>query len=105
MQALDWLGLTDKLKSRPGQLSGGQCQRVAIARAMVKEPSLVLADEPTANLDTENSLHILDMMQKLNRDLGTSFIFSTHDQKVIDYLRRVIRLVDGKVASDDTQAG
>lgn len=105
MQALDWLGLTDKLKSRPGQLSGGQCQRVAIARAMVKEPSLVLADEPTANLDTENSLHILDMMQKLNRELGTSFIFSTHDQKVIDYLRRVIRLVDGKVASDDTQAG
>jgi putative ABC transport system ATP-binding protein len=72
---------------------------------MVKEPSLVLADEPTANLDTENSLHILDMMQKLNRELGTSFIFSTHDQKVIDYLRRVIRLVDGKVASDDTQAG
>ncbi len=105
MQALDWLGLTDKLKSRPGQLSGGQCQRVAIARAMVKEPSLVLADEPTANLDTENSLHILDMMQKLNRELGTSFIFSTHDQKVIDYLRRVIRLVDGMVVSDDTQAG
>lgn len=105
MQALDWLGLTDKQKSRPGQLSGGQCQRVAIARAMVKEPSLVLADEPTANLDTENSLHILDMMQKLNRELGTSFIFSTHDQKVIDYLRRVIRLVDGMVVSDDTQAG
>ncbi|HOH47676.1 MAG TPA: ABC transporter ATP-binding protein [Candidatus Cloacimonadota bacterium] len=105
MQALEWLGLTDKQKSRPAQLSGGQCQRVAIARAMVKEPSLVLADEPTANLDTENSLHILDMMKKLNQELGTSFIFSTHDQKVINYLRRVIRLVDGMVAGDDTQAG
>lgn len=105
MQALDWLGLTDKVKSRPGQLSGGQCQRVAIARAMVKEPRLVLADEPTANLDTENSIHILDMMQKLNKEIGTTFIFSTHDPKVIGYLRRVIRLVDGEVASDDTQAG
>jgi putative ABC transport system ATP-binding protein len=104
MQALEWLGLTDKIKSRPAQLSGGQCQRVAIARAMVKQPGLVLADEPTANLDTENSLHILDMMKKLNQELGTSFIFSTHDQKVIDYLRRVIRLVDGEVVSDDTKA-
>ncbi len=104
MQALEWLGLTDKIKSRPAQLSGGQCQRVAIARAMVKQPSLVLADEPTANLDTENSLHILDMMKKLNQELGTSFIFSTHDQKVIDYLKRVIKLVDGEVVSDDTKA-
>lgn len=104
MQALEWLGLTDKLKSKPNQLSGGQCQRVAIARAMVKQPSLVLADEPTANLDTENSFHILQMMQNLNRELGTTFIFSTHDPKVIDYLRRVIRLVDGEVVADDTQA-
>ncbi|HRY82999.1 MAG TPA: ABC transporter ATP-binding protein [Candidatus Cloacimonadota bacterium] len=105
LKALDWLGLSDKQKSRPAQLSGGQCQRVAIARAMVKNPALVLADEPTANLDTENSLHILDSMQKLNRELGTTFIFSTHDQKVINYLRRVIRLVDGRVESDDLQAG
>ncbi len=105
LDALEWVGLTDKVKNRPSQLSGGQCQRVAIARAMVKKPSLVLADEPTANLDTENSLHILDTMQKLNKDLGTSFVFSTHDQKVIQYLRRVVRLIDGKVASDDPQTG
>jgi putative ABC transport system ATP-binding protein len=105
LDALEWVGLTDKLKSRPAQLSGGQCQRVAIARAMVKKPSLVLADEPTANLDTENSLHILSTMRDLNRDLGTSFIFSTHDQKVMQFLTRIIRLTDGKVSADDTQTG
>ena len=105
LKALDWVGLMDKLKSRPAQLSGGQCQRVAIARAMVKQPALVLADEPTANLDTENSLHILDTMKQLNHELGTTFIFSTHDQKVINYLRRVVTLVDGRVDSDDLQAG
>ncbi len=103
--ALEWVGLTDKLKSRPAQLSGGQCQRVAIARAMVKKPALVLADEPTANLDTENSLHILETMKSINSSLGTSFIFATHDDKVIKYLRRVIRLVDGEVVSDDLQIG
>lgn len=101
IRALEWVGLMDKLKSRPSRLSGGQCQRVAIARAMVKQPALVLADEPTANLDTENSHHILETMQRLNQELGTTFIFSTHDQKVIDHLRRIIRLVDGEVASDD----
>ncbi len=105
LDALEWVGLTDKLKSRPAQLSGGQCQRVAIARAMVKKPSLVLADEPTANLDTENSLHILSTMRDLNRELGTSFIFSTHDQKVMQFLTRIIRLTDGKVSADDTQTG
>ncbi len=104
-EALEWVGLTDKIKSRPAQLSGGQCQRVAIARAMVKKPSLVLADEPTANLDTENSLHILETMKTINSNLGTSFIFATHDDKVIRYLRRVIRLVDGEVVSDDLQTG
>jgi len=104
MEALEWVGLTDKVKSRPTQLSGGQCQRVAIARAMVKKPLLVLADEPTANLDSENSQHILKTMQELNQALGTTFIFSTHDQKVIDYLQRIITLIDGKVASDDYQA-
>lgn len=103
--ALEWVGLTDKASSRPATLSGGQCQRVAIARAMVKKPSLVLADEPTANLDTENSLHILDTMARLNRELGTTFIFCTHDQKVIHYLRRVVKLVDGKVTEDADQAG
>jgi putative ABC transport system ATP-binding protein len=104
-EAIAWVGLSDKIKSRPAQLSGGQCQRVAIARAMVKKPELVLADEPTANLDTENSHHILDTMARLNQELGTTFIFSTHDEKVIKYLKRVIRLVDGEVASDDLASG
>jgi len=103
--AIEWVGLTDKIHSRPNQLSGGQCQRVAIARAMVKKPELVLADEPTANLDSENSFMILDTMRDLNRDLGTTFIFSTHDQKVISYLKRIIKLTDGEVSSDDIQAG
>lgn len=105
MDALEWVGLTDKINSRPAQLSGGQCQRVAIARAMVKKPSLVLADEPTANLDTENSLHILETMKNINSELKTSFIFATHDEKVIKYMRRVIRLIDGEVVSDDFQTG
>jgi len=99
--ALKWVGLTDKIKSRPAQLSGGECQRVAIARAIVKKPSLVLADEPTANLDAENSHHILKTMKKLNEELGTTFIFSTHDAKVISYLKRKITLVDGKVSNDE----
>lgn len=100
MQALEWVGLLDKIKSRPAQLSGGECQRVAIARAMVKRPKIVLADEPTANLDAENSHNILNMMVKLNQELKTTFIFATHDQKVITYLRRKITLNDGKVADD-----
>ncbi|RMF10367.1 MAG: ABC transporter ATP-binding protein, partial [Candidatus Neomarinimicrobiota bacterium] len=85
-QALEWVGLTDKARSKPNQLSGGESQRVAVARAMVKEPPIVLADEPTANLDSENSHHILQTMQQLNRNLGTTFLFSTHDEKVISYL-------------------
>ena len=101
MDALDWVGITDKVKSRPAQLSGGECQRVAIARAMVKKPELVLADEPTANLDSENSHHILQTMVNLNKDLQTTFIFATHDDKVINYLKRKILLEDGKVTSDD----
>jgi len=101
LDALEWVGLTDKVKSRPAQLSGGECQRVAIARAMVKRPQLVLADEPTANLDSENSHHILQTMEKLNKDLETTFIFATHDDKVIGYLKRKITLLDGKVASDE----
>ncbi|MCD4829369.1 MAG: ABC transporter ATP-binding protein [Candidatus Cloacimonetes bacterium] len=105
MDALEWVDLTDKLKSRPAQLSGGQCQRVAIARAMVKKPDLVLADEPTANLDAENSHHILRTMDQLNRELSTTFLFSTHDQKVIQYLRRKITLFDGKVARDEQMNG
>ena len=100
METLAWVGLTDKVKSRPAQLSGGECQRVAIARAMVKRPSLVLADEPTANLDSANSHNILQTMEKLNKELKTSFIFATHDEKVIGYLKRIIRLQDGKVVED-----
>jgi putative ABC transport system ATP-binding protein len=89
------------VKSRPAQLSGGECQRVAIARAMVKRPVLVLADEPTANLDSANSHNILQTMLRLNEELKTSFIFATHDDKVISYLKRIIRLEDGKVVADD----
>ncbi len=99
-EALNWLGLESKTKSKPAQLSGGECQRVAIARAMVKRPGIVLADEPTANLDAENSHHILQTMVSLNEELNTTFIFATHDEKVIQYLRRKISLADGKVAGD-----
>jgi putative ABC transport system ATP-binding protein len=100
MDALEWVGLTDKAKSKPPQLSGGESQRVAIARAMVKKPSLVLADEPTANLDAANSHKILQTMEKLNQELKTTFLFATHDEKVINYLRRKIYLLDGKVDKD-----
>ena len=99
--ALEWVKLTDRAKSRPNQLSGGQSQRVAIARAMVKKPEIVLADEPTANLDAENSHNILQMMENLNLELKTTFIFSTHDEKVVQYLKRKITLNDGKVVKDE----
>jgi putative ABC transport system ATP-binding protein len=105
MDALEWVGLTDKVSSRPAQLSGGECQRVAIARAMVKKPDLVLADEPTANLDAANSHNILRTMENLNRELSTTFLFATHDEKVISYLRRKIYLVDGKVVKDEYVQG
>lgn len=105
MDALEWVHLADRAKSKPPQLSGGESQRVAVARAMVKRPDLVLADEPTANLDADNSHHILDTMEALNQDLGTTFLFSTHDQKVIEHLRRKITLVDGRITGDETVAG
>lgn len=101
LDALEWVGLSDKIRSRPSQLSGGECQRVAIARAMVKIPAVVLADEPTANLDAANSHHILQTMERLNRELKTTFIFATHDEKVIGYVRRKIYLLDGKVEKDE----
>ena len=101
LEAIEWVGLNDKIKSKPAQLSGGESQRVAIARAMVKKPEIVLADEPTANLDSENSHHILRTMEQLNSELSTTFIFATHDEKVMSYLKRIIRLEDGKVAKDD----
>jgi putative ABC transport system ATP-binding protein len=81
-------------------LSGGECQRVAIARSMVKRPEIVLADEPTANLDSVNSHNILQTMKKLNRELNTTFIFATHDEKVMKYLNRIISLDDGKIVKD-----
>ncbi len=104
MDALEWVGLTDKVKSKPPQLSGGECQRVAIARAMVKKPSLVLADEPTANLDAANSHNILKTMVALNNDLNTTFLFATHDDKVISYLKRKIFLLDGKVDREEIKS-
>ena len=101
MDALEWVGLTDKIKSKPSMLSGGECQRVAIARSMVKRPDIVLADEPTANLDSKNSHHILHTMKNLNRELNTTFIFATHDEKVMQYLNRKVSLEDGKIMKDE----
>jgi putative ABC transport system ATP-binding protein len=101
LEALEWVGLSDKVKSKPAQLSGGESQRVAIARAMVKRPEIVLADEPSANLDAKNSHHILQTMKRLNRELQTTFIFATHDEKVMQYLDRIISLQDGSVAKDE----
>lgn len=100
MEALEWVGLTDKVNSKPAMLSGGESQRVAIARSMVKRPEIVLADEPTANLDSENSHHILKTMKKLNEELKVTFLFATHDEKVMKYLNRMITLKDGRVVED-----
>ena len=100
MRALKWVGLTDHAYKRPDKLSGGESQRVAIARAMVKTPKIVLADEPTANLDSENAHEILKTMKNLNHELGTTFLFSTHDEKVMGYLDRTIHLRDGRIEKD-----
>jgi putative ABC transport system ATP-binding protein len=102
MEALEWVGLIDKAKSKPPQLSGGESQRVSIARAMVKRPQIVLADEPSANLDAKNSHHIVQTMKKLNKEFGTTFIFSTHDEKVMQYLDRIISLKDGRVEKEES---
>jgi len=101
MAALEWVRLAGRANARPAQLSGGQSQRVAIARAIVKRPAIVLADEPTANLDAENSRNVLDTMAALSRDLQTTFIFATHDEKVVRYLRRRIVLNDGVIVADE----
>lgn len=94
------VGLEDKINKRPVELSGGQQQRVAVARALAPKPRFILADEPTANLDSESTRNLLDIMTKLNREENMTFIFSTHDQRVIDRARRVVSLVDGKIESD-----
>ncbi len=101
MSLLKEVGLDDKLDSRPSQLSGGQQQRVAVARALASKPDFVLADEPTANLDSKSAFNLLDIMARLNQEEGITFIFSTHDQRVIDRARRVITLEDGKIVSDE----
>ncbi|MFW6160143.1 MAG: ABC transporter ATP-binding protein [Acidobacteriota bacterium] len=97
------LGLEGYIKRRPPQLSGGQQQRVAVARAMVSRPSLILADEPTANLDSETGGGLLDMMRELNQKTGMTYIFSTHDENVMKRACRLIILKDGRVASDETR--
>lgn len=97
------IGLEDKLNSRPSQLSGGQQQRVAVARALASKPQFVLADEPTANLDSKSAANLLDIMAILNKEENITFIFSTHDARVIERARRVITLVDGQIVSDTAQ--
>ena len=100
-QAIEWVGLGDKRNSKPNMLSGGECQRTAIARAIVHQPALVMADEPTANLDAENSHHIMQILVELNKELSTSFVFATHDEKIMGYLRRIVHLDDGKIKKDE----
>ncbi|MCB0568364.1 MAG: ABC transporter ATP-binding protein [Phaeodactylibacter sp.] len=97
------VGLEDKMDKRPSELSGGQQQRVAIARALAPKPDFILADEPTANLDSVSTANLLDIMARLNKEENITFVFSTHDQRVIDRARRVVTLVDGKVASDEVR--
>jgi putative ABC transport system ATP-binding protein len=102
-KALCDVGLEDMAKRRPKEMSGGQQQRVAIARALVKKPALILADEPTANLDSTIGREILELMLALNKSEGTTFIFSTHDQMVMDYARRLVRIRDGQIESDEVK--
>jgi putative ABC transport system ATP-binding protein len=100
MELLKAVDMTDRGHHRPDQLSGGEQQRVAVARALAPHPILILADEPTANLDTENGEQVMNIMQKLNKDTGTTFVFATHDPRVIKYARRVVTLQDGLIVAD-----
>ena len=100
-QAIEWVGLSDKKNSKPADMSGGECQRTAIARAIVHEPALLLADEPTANLDAKNSHNIMKILSKLNSEISTTFVFATHDEKIMGYLKRIIHLEDGKIINDE----
>jgi putative ABC transport system ATP-binding protein len=101
---LEAVGVADRAGNRPDQLSGGQQQRVAIARALAPRPLLVLADEPTANLDTANGKQMMEIMQRLNTETGTAFVFATHDPRVVAYARRVVEMRDGKVVGDTNKA-
>jgi len=103
MDMLNAVGLTDRVKHRPDQLSGGEQQRVAIARALAPRPLLVLADEPTANLDTANGKQAMEIMQRLNQETGTAFIFATHDPRVVAFARRVVKMRDGRLVDDGSE--
>jgi putative ABC transport system ATP-binding protein len=103
-ELLEAVGLTERARHRPDQMSGGEQQRVAIARALAVDPVLVLADEPTANLDTENGRQIMEIMQRLNEDTGTTFVFATHDPRVFPLARRVVEVRDGKVTDNSKHA-
>lgn len=99
---LEAVGLGDLLNNKPGQLSGGQQQRVAVVRALAPKPSFILADEPTANLDSHSTAALLDLMANLNQKEGVTFLFSTHDQRVMERAHRIVTLTDGKISSDET---
>jgi len=103
LKLLKAVGLEDQIHKRPNEMSGGQQQRVAVARALASKPSFILADEPTANLDSKSSENLLSIMQKLNKNEKTTFIFSTHDQRVIDKANRIVTIEDGKIISDTSQ--
>jgi len=102
MELLESVGIADKAEFKPGQLSGGQQQRVAVARALVSQPRFIIADEPTANLDSRSTNELLEIMAAMNRKYKTTFIFSTHDQRVMDKARRIVTIDDGKIISDET---
>ncbi len=99
-QLLEWVDLSDRAGNRPDQMSGGQQQRVAIARALATKPALILADEPTANLDTPNGKQVMEIMTRLNQETGVTFVFATHDPRVIQYARRVVTLRDGMIVPE-----
>ena len=103
LKLLKAVGLEDQIHKRPNEMSGGQQQRVAVARALASKPSFILADEPTANLDSKSSENLLSIMQKLNKNEKTTFIFSTHDQRVIDKANRIVTIEDGKIICDTSQ--
>ena len=100
MELLGAIDMTDRAHHRPDQMSGGQQQRVAVARALATDPTMILADEPTANLDTENGEQVMEIMKKLNEETGTTFVFATHDPRVIKYAKRVVTLQDGLIVDD-----